>query len=116
MNKAKKIAAFTVALCSAFAVASCGKGSDESTAMKEKKLKETQQEIVDRLADSMTETRELENSTIKWFSFWDINPTSSEDKEIGADLALFQTKYNGKVEYVQTTWEKKFDDLGALVM
>lgn len=49
-------------------------------------------------------------------SHWDINPTEAEDKEIGADLALFKTKYNGKINWVQTTWETKFDDLAALVM
>lgn len=117
MNKAKRITALALAICTVFGMTSCsGSADDSSKAAKEKKLKETQQEIVNRLADDMSETRDLENKTIKWFSFWDINPTSSDDKEIGADLALFQTKYDGKVEYVQTTWEKKFDDLAALVM
>ena len=29
---------------------------------------------------------------------------------------MFKTKYNGKINWVQTTWETKFDDLAALVM
>ena len=58
---------------------------------------------------------ELANSEIVWFSFYDINPTASADKDIGVDLALFQTKYNGKITYRQTTWETKFDDLANAI-
>ena len=83
--------------------------------MPEKKLEENQQEVVERLSNDMV-TRDLKNNTIEWFSFWDINPTASEDKDIGVDLALFKTKYNGVINYNQTTWEKKFDDLAALIM
>lgn len=115
MNKLKKSLAVLAATVTALSCASCGK-EDKSSSAAPKKLKESQQEIVQRLADSMTEKRELASSEIKWFSFWDINPTSSEDKEIGVDLALFQTKYDGKITYIQTTWEKKFDDLAALVL
>lgn len=81
-----------------------------------KKLEESQQEIVQRLADSITDERQLESTEIDWFSFYDINPTASADKEIGVDLALFQTKYNGKINYIQTTWQTKFDDLASLIM
>ena len=118
MNKAKRICAFALALCAMVSTAACGSSSSDnsSSAAKQKKLKETQQEIVQRLADDITETRKLDNTEIKWMSFWDINPTASDDKEIGADLALFQTKYNGKITWVQTTWEKKYEDLAALVM
>ena len=86
MRSHKRIAAaLTAVLC--IAVTACGSSSDSSSgnsSMKEKKLEENQQEIVERLCDSM-ETRDIKNSTIEWFSFWDINPTASEDKDIGVD-------------------------------
>lgn len=117
MKTSKRIAAAVMGiLC--IASTACGSSessSGSSSSMPEKKLEENQQQVVERLSNDM-ETRELENNTIEWFSFWDINPTASEDKDIGVDLALFQTKYNGVIHYNQTTWENKFDDLAALVM
>ena len=114
---AKRILACAIALTTALCSFGCGKGDEKNTTTTPPKtLQSHQQEVVDELAESMEFTRELESSTIDWFSFWDINPTDAEDKEIGADLALFQTKYNGKINYIQTTWEKKYDDLAALVL
>ena len=126
MSTFKKTAAALFALALALGMAACGAGSDDNggsadntnsvESMPEKKLEESQQDIVNRLADDMTDVRELTNNEIDWFSFYDINPTASADKEIGVDLALFQTKYNGKINYIQTTWDTKFDDLAKLIM
>ncbi len=118
MKAIKRTAVALLAAVMSVGFASCGNsGSDKgsSSSMPEKKLEEDQQDIVNRLAGEMEE-RTLENNEIKWFSFYDINPTASEDKEIGVDLALFQTKYNGKIVYQQTTWDTKFDDLAAKLM
>lgn len=114
MNNAKRVLTFALAVCSLSAFASCGSSSDSSSKVVDKKLKEDQQQIVQRLADDMKDVRDLKSNEIKWFSHWDINPTEAEDKEIGADLALFKTKYNGKINWVQTTWETKFDDPAEL--
>ncbi|MBQ8377717.1 MAG: extracellular solute-binding protein [Oscillospiraceae bacterium] len=116
--KAKRILAFSLALATALSAFGCGKDDEnkKTTTTEPKKLESHQQEQLDNLAENMENVRQLESSEIDWFSFWDINPTEAEDKEIGADLALFQTKYNGKINYIQTTWEKKFDDLAALVL
>ena len=127
MTKAKRITAGALALVTALAMASCGSSSDnasstgsaagaaDTTSMPEKKLEESQQDIVERLAGEM-EVRELENNTIDWFCHWDINPTASADKDIGVDLSLFKSKYNGVIKWSQTTWETKFDDLAARIM
>ena len=116
MKAIKKAAALAAALSCALSVAACGNTSSSESSMPEKVLKEDQQQIVDRLSDSIKEPRKLDNTTIKWFSHWDINPTESEDKDIGVDLALFKKKYNGKIEWMQTTWENYFDDLAKNVM
>ena len=117
MKKIKRVLAAVVAMSSALSIAACGNSSSsDSSSMPEKELKEDQQQIVQRLADSITEPRKLENNTIKWFSHWDINPTESEDKDIGVDLALFKTKYDGKIDWMQTTWNTYFDDLAKNVM
>ncbi len=133
MRKIKKLASCAAAVLMAFTAASCGStesssGGDNAASQSDnsiavtttamgKDLETSQQEVIDDLAaDSKPDDRKLENTNIKWFSFWDINPTSSEDKDIGVDLALFKSKYNGTIEYVSTTWEKKFDDLAALIL
>jgi ABC-type glycerol-3-phosphate transport system substrate-binding protein len=124
MRKLKLTAAGLLALALAVGLGACGSGnngdsgkkdSGSASSMPEKKLEEDQQDIVSRLADDM-DAKELENNEIEWFSFYDINPTASADKDIGVDLALFQTKYNGKIIYRQTTWETKFDDLASAIM
>lgn len=121
MRNMKKLAAAAAAMLMTVSLASCGSSDsgsgDGTTTTTEKKLEDSQQEVIDSIAnDSTSDTRQLTNTEIQWFSFWDINPTSSEDKDIGVDLALFKSKYNGTIKYVSTTWENKFDDLAALVM
>ncbi|MBR1740198.1 MAG: extracellular solute-binding protein [Ruminococcus sp.] len=116
MRKMHKAAAGLMAFMMVFSAASCGGAKDKKKdSASEKKLEESQQEVVDRLA-AEADKRELESSTIRWFSHWDINPTSSEDKDIGVDLALFKTMYDGKIDYISTTWDTKFDDLAKRVM
>ena len=128
MRNYKKFASFAAAIVIAFGVASCGdSGSSDAgtstgdattaTTASGRDLKDSQKEAIDQIAsESKPDDRKLTNSTIKWFSFWDINPTSSDDKDIGVDLSLFKSKYNGTIEYIQTTWEKKFDDLAAKIL
>ncbi len=60
------------------------------------------------------EAEKLENGTLKFLSFWDINPT--EGKPVPVALQLFQTKYGGKIEYWPTTWETRYNDLATKVL
>lgn len=121
MRNLKRLAAAAAAMTMVFSLAACGSSSSEGGSSTEttttKKLEDSQQQVVESIAnDSAADTRTLTNNEIKWFSFWDINPTASDDKDIGVDLALFQTKYNGKITYIPTTYDTKFDDLANLVM
>ena len=50
MNNAKRVLTFALAVCSLSAFASCGSSSDSSSKVVDKKLKEDQQQIVQRLA------------------------------------------------------------------
>lgn len=65
-------------------------------------------------AESLLRDVENEKKTIKFLSNWDINP--SEGKPISAALSLFQTKYDGKIEYIPTTWESRYSDLSTNVL
>lgn len=70
---------------------------------------EDQQVVEDLLSDVET----LENPTVKWLSFWDINP--AEGKAVPIDLELFKSKYGGEIEYIPTTWGEKYERLSTLV-
>ena len=121
MKSMKRFTALALSLLVMLSLCACGSSSSEGGSSTEttttKKLEDSQQQVVESIAnDSAADTRTLTNNEIKWFSFWDINPTASDDKDIGVDLALFQTKYNGKITYIPTTYDTKFDDLANLVM
>ncbi len=73
-------------------------------------LAEEDKAIVDQLK---TDSKTLENPTIKWLSFWDINPANG--KAMPVELELFSSQYGGKIEYIQTTWDDKFDKLATMV-
>ena len=60
MNNAKRVLTFALAVCSLSAFASCGSSSDSSSKVVDKKLKEDQQQIVQRLADENLEN-EIKN-------------------------------------------------------
>lgn len=116
MNTMKKVLAGAMALSMAFAMASCGKtgGKEDTSSVKPgKELTDDQKEQVSALQDKLPD-RDLANKTIKWMAHYDINPTEGAVKSPG--LELFEQKYGGKVEYVATTWNTRYDDLATAVM
>ncbi len=62
----------------------------------------------------MGDEEKLENGTVKWLSFWDLNPANGKPKSV--ELELFETKYGGKIEYVPTTYETRYSDLSTKVL
>ena len=78
---------------------------------------ELKEEEVDALENTMSQLQdvELENKTIKWLAHYDINPsTSGASKKV--ELEMFERKYGGKIEYIPTTWEMRYDDLSTNVL
>ncbi|SDA18665.1 ABC-type glycerol-3-phosphate transport system, substrate-binding protein [Ruminococcus sp. YE71] len=112
----KRILAGAFALTMAFAVASCGKSggsSSESKPQGGKELDEEDKATISELKDQL-EDKELANKEIKWMAHYDINPSEGAVKSPG--LELFEQKYDGKVKWVQTTWNTRYDDLANAVM
>lgn len=60
------------------------------------------------------DAEKLENPNVKFLSSWDLNPV--EGTEVPVALEMFQTKYGGKIEYIQCTWEERYNKLAAMVM
>ncbi len=55
-------------------------------------------------------TGELSNKTVKWLANWDINPDGS-GKNTPIELAIFQSRYGGKIEFTNSDWDNRFEDL-----
>lgn len=107
----KKIKAFLSAMLIISAVmmtTACNSSSSSSTNVK-KFDKEKTAQLVKLANDSGLLDGELENKKIKWLCDWDINADPH------ADLALFQELYDGEVEYIQCTYENRYEKLARYI-
>jgi ABC-type glycerol-3-phosphate transport system substrate-binding protein len=99
------------------AMASCGSNGssteDTSSVKAGVDLSDDAKAQIEELKDQLPDI-ELENTTIKWMAHYDINPTDGAVKSPG--LELFEQKYGGTIEWVQTTWDTRYDDLATKVM
>jgi len=57
---------------------------------------------------------ELENKTIKWLATWDINPDDT-GKNVPIDLAVFQERYKGNVEYYSVGFDERYEKLAQYI-
>ena len=113
----KRFLAGLFALTMCVGMAACGSDSGDDGKESSVNAKEIAQEDKDKLseaAQNALDTTELKNKTIKFLSHWDINP--SDGGVVGADLQMFKDTYDGKIEYIQTTWENRYVDLAKAVM
>lgn len=88
-------------------------GDAQTTAETEPKVLDEEDAQIVQEIDTGDEEK-LENGTVKWLSFWDLNPANGKPKSV--ELELFETKYGGKIEYIPTTYENRFNDLSAQVL
>lgn len=74
----------------------------------------TAAEVAEVAAADSRLTGELENKTIKWMANWDINPDGT-GKATPIELAIFQSRYGGKVEYHPVDWDARYDALALAI-
>ncbi|MCD7811438.1 MAG: ABC transporter substrate-binding protein [Ruminococcus sp.] len=113
----KKLKAFIAAILSAamsMSLIACGDEASDSTSYDKDLDSSTRDEINSIAAESDLLTGELENKTIKWMSDWDINPDGT-GKNVPTDLAVFQERYGGVVEYYQVTYENRYEKLAEAI-
>ncbi len=116
-RKAALISAIALMASSATGCGSGSKTADTTTAATTTAatttatMNEEQAQVVEQVE---IDAEKLENPTLKFLSFWDINPT--EGKPVPVALQLFRTKYGGKVEWLPTTWETRYTDLANMVL
>lgn len=121
ITSVKKTLSFICALALTGSLAACSGSSEDSSgsttaattaATEPKVLDEEDAQIVQNIGTGDEEI--LENGTVKWLSFWDLNPANGKPKSV--ELELFETKYGGKIEYIPTTYETRFSDLSTQVL
>ena len=124
MMNYKKAAAGLMAVAMTAGLTACGGGSSEETtvttttqATVEINTAELSEEDAQKVADvADLLTGELENKTIKWFSFYDPFHATTSGNTKAISLELFEEKYGGEIEYIQTTWANRFNDLSTKIV
>lgn len=113
----KKFKAFISAIlltAMSLSLFACGSNGSSSEKYDKDLDSSTREEINSIAANSELLTGELENKTIKWMSDWDINPDGT-GKNVPTDLAVFQERYGGQVEYHQVTYENRYEKLAESI-
>lgn len=126
MNKIKRTIAGLCAVSLVMGLAACKSESDNNNPVKTdgttastapaetKDLAEEDKDALKGAEDMLQENESEEPQVIKFLSNWDINP--GEGQTISPALSLFQTKYNGTVEWIPSEWAARYDDLSTNVL
>ena len=125
MANTKRILSGLTALAIVGGLAACtsdsGSGEAETTTTTQKTVAINTETLsaedagtIDEVASSLE--GELENKTIKWFSFYDPFHATTSGNTKALSLELFESRYGGEIEYVETTWANRFNDLSTKII
>ncbi len=117
MKNIKRVLAGTVALVSAFGIASCGSsGSDnkEGSSSYVDKIEVADIDELQSVVQNIEAIPEDADGELKWLSYFDINPTKKAP-ETRTDLTLFEER-GGKITYEQVSSVEKYEQLAARLM
>ena len=117
MKKQKRILAFISALTLMASATACtdsssGGATETTTTTAPKELDEEDKAVIADI--DIGEDAGSEVGTVKWLSTYDINPDKGKPKMPA--LELFETQYGGKIEWIPTTWENRYNDLSTNVL
>ena len=125
MKNIRKVLAALTAITMASGLTACAGGGDtavteETTtqvtvAINTETLAAEDAATMDDVADLLKD-EELENKTIKWFSFYDPYNATTSGNTKALSLELFERKYGGSIEYIPTTWAARFSDLSTNIL
>lgn len=93
-------------------LAACGPSEDKAK-VTATLSSEDQNTVMD--ASSVLDDMTLENKTIKWFCFWDINP-APDAETIPSQYVMFTEKFGGNIEYIQSPWDGYLTQLANLIL
>lgn len=104
------IAALLLAVMTGGALSGCGESSSSMRSLDSA----TAAEVAEIASADERLTGDLENKTIKWMANWDINPDAT-GKNVPIELAIFQSRYGGKIEWRNVAWDDRYDTIAASV-
>lgn len=122
MKHIRQISAAAAALCFVLTATACdGEGTPSPAPSTSAPVQQTtagttatmKKEDADKIAEIDIGAEKLENGTVKFLSSWDLNP--KEGQPVAPALEMFQSQFGGKIEYIETPWDNRFDKLAALV-
>ena len=122
MKNITKITAAALAICSVLAVTGCdeqqaasGPNSSNSPvqATSAAATATMNKEDADKIAEIDIGAEKLKNGVVKFLSSWDLNP--AEGQPIAPALEMFQTQFGGRIEYISTVWDSRYDKLAVLI-
>ena len=106
MKKSARIALHCLlAMVLTVPLAACGSDTKDTTPKKDMSAN-TREQLAELAKSDERLTGELENKTIKWMSDWDIN-SDDTGKTTPIELAVFQERYGGQIEWYQTTYGER---------
>lgn len=88
----------------------CNKDNDSSSS----EISSSQADETQSSEESASGDSDVSGQTIYWLSDYDLNPDAGQDRSIA--LTLFEDVYGGKIEWVPTTQETKYDDLANRIL
>ena len=114
MKKSARIALHCLlAMVLTVPLAACGSDTKDTTPKKDMSTN-TREQLAELSKSDERLTGELENKTIKWMSDWDIN-SDDTGKTTPIELAVFQERYGGQIEFHQTTYGARYDNLANAI-
>ena len=114
MKKSARIALHCLlAMVLTVPLAACGSDTKDTTPKKDMSAN-TREQLAELAKSDERLTGELENKTIKWMSDWDIN-SDDTGKTTPIELAVFQERYGGQIEWYQTTYGSRYDNLANAI-
>ncbi len=112
----KRILALTLALVLVFALVGCGNNKRKIV---EVTLSTEDAEAILAAAGITLPTAEeslASGTTIKWFSWYDDFHNYSQSEIVNTGFWTFKEKYGCNIEWVETTWATRNDDLANLIL
>ena len=112
----KKILALGLVLLMIFALVGCG---SKGRQIVEVTLSTEDAEAILAAAGitlPAAETVASAGSTIKWFAWYDSFHNYDEDEVVNTGYFTFKEKYGCDIEWVETTWAARFDELANLIL
>ncbi len=112
----KKIIALAMVVLMIFALVGCG--SNKRVIVEVTLSTEDSEAILAAAGITLPDVSEVAaaGTTVKLFSWYDEFHNYSEDEVVNTGFFTFKEKYGCEVEWVETTWAARFDDLANLIL